>query len=303
MMARSARYDKHLGVNFSQLKHIHDSPLHLVRRRAHERAGGAEYAGRGVFRAVHTLALEGRERFDAEYMVFDGRRDRRTGAYQAALLEAEDTGKAILTPKELAEVEESAAAVERCSPVAELLSPDPRKRIAFEFPVYWTEPVVLDDETVVHVDCKGLLDAVVIALEPIETPYWQMAALEARVVDLKNVPTTEGRQLMRHVDKAHYHVQGAHYRTGLMDNIPWLKAVHGNLIALGPSPVRSCASVLMHEERTLFSGEVRRQKWLRRYIECTKTDTWPDRYSAEVELDLPHYAREDVDDDFSDFEL
>lgn len=302
-MARTAAYENHPGLNFSRLKHIHDSPRHLQRRAAHEASGKAEYAQRNVFRAVHTLALEGRTKFDLEYMVYEGRRDKRTAAYQKALMESEETGRAILSPSEVIEVEESAAAIEQCQPVAELLSPGPNKRIAFEFDVYWEETVELDDGTTVTLPCKGLLDAVVIALKPIATPWWSMAALEARVVDLKNVPTTDGRLLMRHVDKAHYHVQSAHYRAGLMDNIPWLQSVHGNLVALGPKPVRSCASVLMHEERTLFSGEARRQQWLRRYVECSRTDTWPDRYETEVELDLPHYAREDVDDDFSDFEL
>lgn len=302
-MARTAFYEEHEGLNFSLLKHIHDSPRHLVRRAAHERSGNAEYAGRNVFRAIHTLALEGREKYEDEYMVFEGRRDKRTGAYQRALLEAEETGKAILTVKEADEVEQSAAAVAENKALSELLRPTPDKRVSFEYDVFWTESVEMPDGSIVEVPCKGLLDALVIALKPIDTPWFSMDALEARIVDLKNVPTTNGQQLMRHVEKSHYHVQSAHYRAGVMDNIPWLKSVHGNLIALGPKPVRSCALVLMHEERTLFSGESRRQEWLQRYIACSKADTWPDRYETEVELDLPHYARTDIDDDFSDFEL
>ena len=302
-MSRPPQYDQNSGLNFSRLKHIHDSPRHLVRRAAHERSGAAEYAGRGVFRAIHTLALEGQERFDDEYMVFDGRRDKRTGPYQEALLQSKKTGRAILTPNEVEEVKRSAAAIRENQAVVALLSPSERKRIAYEYPVYWVEPVEMPDGSIVEVPCKGLLDALVIAVQPIETQWWSMGAREARIVDLKNVPTTSAQPLMRHVEKSHYHVQGAHYRAGVKDSIPWLSAVHGNLVALGPKPVRSCALVLMHEERTLYSGEVRRQEWLRRYVQCSQNELWPDRYETEVELDLPHYARADVDDDFSEFEV
>jgi hypothetical protein len=113
-----AEYRAFPAINYSTLKHARKSLLHY--RQALEAPPDPELSQKlAVFSAVHARVLEPFT-FNDQFAVYDGRRDKRTKAYQSFLLEHE--GKLILTPAELEQVDAMAEAVLDHPWVAEVLA-------------------------------------------------------------------------------------------------------------------------------------------------------------------------------------
>ena len=195
-------YRAYPAVNYSTLKHMRKSPLHY---RAHLEAGPDPALSQklAMFSAVHTLVLEPFQ-FTDEYAVYEGRRDKRTKAYQAFL--AENEGKRILSLDELEQANAIAGAVMEHDWVVDLLADE---GTATEQPIVWEDA---DAGT-----CKGKPDI--------------MHFSHARgliVADLKSFASTDGSFIARQGAKngwplqlVHYlHAAAAHYNLDLSSAVP-----------------------------------------------------------------------------------
>lgn len=266
---REAAYRAYPAINYSTLKVMRDSPKHY--RAALEAppkppGGDPKFS---MFSAVHTLVLEPFQ-FDAEYAVYDGRRDKRTKAYQAFL--ADNEGKTILTPDELEQAKAISDAVLEHPWVAELLQAPGTK----------TEQVSVWEDSDAG-PCKAKMDW---------THYSRERGLLS--VDLKSFASTEadfiGRQGARYgwpLQHAHYLHAGAAFWGVNLAEVPY-RALNVVVEAGEPHDV----IVVEWRDTTLDAAFAQHRRLLQQVAECQESGVWPGRHHnqwAPVPVDAPDY--------------
>ena len=257
-------YRAYPAVNYSTLKHMRKSPLHY---RAHLEAGPDPALSQklAMFSAVHTLVLEPFQ-FTDEYAVYEGRRDKRTKAYQAFL--AENEGKRILSLDELEQANAIAGAVMEHDWVVDLLADE---GTATEQPIVWEDA---DAGT-----CKGKPDI--------------MHFSHARgliVADLKSFASTDGGFIARQGAKngwplqlVHYlHAAAAHYNLDL-SAVPFRVV---NIVVEASSP--HDVTVAEWGAATIDAAFAQHRSLLMRLGEHQGTGQWPGRESF-ITIEAPDY--------------
>jgi hypothetical protein len=241
------------AINYSNLKHMRKSPLHY--RHAVDAGPDPSLAQKlAMFRAVHTLVLEPFQ-FTEEYVVYDGRRDKRTKAYQQFL--SEHMGKTVLNVAEHEQALAIAEAVTDHSWVSELLCDDNTET---EVPMVW------DD--LIAGPCKGKADIL----------HWSQEK-GLIVADLKTFNTTDGKQIARIGSQNGWPLQFAHYLHGAahhfgvsLDKVPY-RAI--SIVVEGDDP--HDVTVAEWDECSIDAAMVEHRRLLDRVAECTEKQTWPGR--------------------------
>ena len=252
------------ALNWSTLKHMHESPMRCRHRQQHPRPDTDSLI---VGRALHCRVLEP-ESFGARYAVCDVRRDARTKVYQEWL--AAHSGMDALTVAEADMVEAMARAVEE-HPVAAGLVKGGR----FEATIRWD---------IEGLPCKARLDYLVSA--------------GAGVVDLKSVETSRfaPRRFASEAAGRLYHGQLAWYYDGAVAAgvlpvtacFPWLVAVEK--APRGESRYWHDVAVYQLTTEDYDAGRALWRDLFARYRECVASGWWPGVAPAPLELKLPAWA-------------
>ena len=249
------------GWNWGLISEMEKSPAHVHWKRHHRDEGNT--ASRDVLRAIHCLVLEGREKFEAEFSVFEG--GIRRGKAWAAHVEA-NPGKTHLKANERDEVVTTAFAIHE-HPACKPLFADGIGEVS----ITWT-----DEAT--GLPCKGRIDW----LSPLG------------IVDLKTVGTTDERDVARRVAAMRWHGQLAHYCEGLRANgFPELPAFIVAAEGKGPQDVAVFELDRGVPDGALLIGARLRRRLLDRLAECVTSGRWPGRHTDVQPMCLPMWALDD----------
>ncbi len=274
-MTTYEEYARMRGVRASRLKLMDKSPLHYLREPDNETAE------RGKLRAIHALVLQP-EVFAAEFVVYDGKRDKRTKVYQA-FMEA-NPGKTILSQSEYAAACDVRDAI-MAHPVAGALisSPGPTEET-----VLWQRNDGLD--------CKARLDKLATGKGP-WTPVHEWPS--PVIVDLKTYGTTDPRQIARRVVQLGAHIQAAHYIEGVAvtRQIPEESIRYLLIVAEDKAPF-DVAVVELTADDALRIGREKREELLAKVLECERSGKWPGRCPEIVPLELPVWTDQVLDSEF-----
>lgn len=251
-------------------------------------------------RLTHAAILEGDDAIK-RFSVYDGRRDKRDKAYLAALGEAVLLGGGI--PLKPTEVE---AAISTATAVRATIAPELQKwrtgqngdlgTVSAEVTLQWSELVAMSDDLGVRpvgyvstvpkraVDCKGIIDGLIIDGDGYAT-----------IIDCKEVPTLKRSPLAAHIARSGYHVQAAHYMAGLRAKMPRLRGVRFVWICyLGKSPHEP--TVVWLSDESLDAAREHRTALLRRAINLQDRGEPQPRWPHGLEIDLPHWALDSIDE-------
>lgn len=265
------------GAHFSALKAMAISPLHYHREATRDEH--ADTPALRLGRLVHSLVLT--PELD-DFVTFTGKA-RRGDAWKDCVAEAK--GRAIVSAEEREIAERMRDAV-YANPVARGLLREGHS----EATVTWDEPLLGDAirSGVPHYDrilglwCKARID------------HWGPAGL----VELKTSRHAGQRAWFREAAQRHYHVQLAHYVSGLQEaegidvGAVWWIVVE----SVPPHDV----AVYRVKREHIDAGDRVRLGWLRRVAECEASGRWPGAGGDEpIDYVLPDWAAgdglEDVD--------
>ena len=252
------------AINYSNLKHMRKSPLHY-RHKVDAGEDVALSAKLAWFRAVHTLVLEPFA-FQDEYVVYLGKRDRRTKMYKAFL--AEHPGRSVLSLDEHDRAMTIASSVNEHPWVAEMLAHEGTE----------TEVVMVWDDASAG-PCKGKADLL---------HYSEEHGLI--VADLKTFSTTDGRQIARTGAQYGWHIQFAHYLHG---------AAHHFGLSLADVPYK-CLSIVVEadaphdvtvcewDEVSIDHALAQHRGLLDHVAVCERSQRWPGRAALQT-ISIPDY--------------
>ena len=259
------------GVNFSTLKLMHPSkgsPKHY--RWALDHPHDGDTASRGMLRGTHCMCLTP-ELFDRDFVLYEGRRDKRMAAYKDFL--SDNEGKTIVNAKEFATLTATSNAV-RTDPVARTILTHPGAM--FETPLWWT-----DKRT--GLPCKGRADIIVVFRDA------GGAIVRVLVADLKTVQSTDARQMLRDIGKMLYHVQLHHYGAGVCAMLGVDESMLDYAIVAVEGSDEHDVAVHYLSPDLMYSAGILRRRMLKRVAECTEAGEWPGRYPTAHMLDAPEY--------------
>lgn len=243
-------YDDLPGLRWSSLKRILDSPLAYKLQRPIKSA--ALHAGT----LAHMATLQP-EILDTHTIVYDGRRDERTKAYQEVMAEAD--GRLIVRTDELDHARRMAEAV-WCHPVS---GPLMQQATGREVVRQWTERGRL---------MKAQIDILGGGL----------------LLDLKTARTIEARPFGGAAWRYGYHGQLAHYASGLDgDPARGIIAVESDTYDV---------AVFWINPAEYYLGHDMRQRALDMLDACEASGEWPGRYTEAQMLPVPQYAYPDTDE-------
>ena len=274
-----AQYRTSEGVNFTTAKIMHPSkgsPRHY--RHALDNPDDGDTASRGMLRGTHCMCLTP-DLFDRDFVVYEGRRDKRMAVYKDFL--AEHEGKTIINPKEHETLTATATAV-RNDPVARTILTHPGAM--FETPMWWVDPRT-------GMNCKGRADIIVVFRDD------SGAIVRVLVADLKTVQSTDARQMLRDIGKMLYHVQLDHYGDGVCALLGVDQSMIDYAIVAAEGTAPHDVAVHYIDPELMHTGSILRGRMLKRIAECTETGVWPGRYPAAHMLEAPEYMLETPTDD------
>lgn len=265
------------GWNWSKIKILRNqSPAHIQHA---IRTEDDDTASRVWLRAVHCLVLE-RHNFDAQFTVYEGRRDKRTKAYQAFLdeagnrsvLNANEHASALAAARHIVAHPEIAAHLEYGKPEATLT---------------W-----IDRDT--GLPCKCRIDW--LAFDSSAKPY--------AIDDLKTLGTAHPREVGRMTAKNGYHGQLAHYAEGARAN--GLGELAVNLWSAEGKGAQDVGVFDMGAGITgsaLHAGDRLRRRLMQQLAWCVERDEWPGAAAFSewpesprvVDMQMPQWAYDDID--------
>lgn len=245
------QYDAVDALNWSRLKELRKSPLHFSHACKVERRDTPSLK---LGRAIHAAVFEP-DRFDCEYLVFDG--DRRTKAYKAFVAEHGD--KTILSADEYVAATGTRDAVQAHPVSAKYLA----EKAEAEKALVWT-----DSDT--KIKCKARLD-------------WVGPNV---LVELKSARDISQHAFSSAMAQYGYHAQMAFQRHGLRElglptPIPIIIAVESH----PPFDV----GVFAIQDDTLWAGEILVRSLLRRHRNMDH-DKPTGRYPGLTDLAIPSWA-------------
>ena len=254
------------AVNQSLLNQFRKTPKHAEH---YMKTGGKSTKAMEFGWLVHLATFEP-ERFGSE-IVTAPKLDKRTkkGKESWASFQEDHGDKTIVDAESFDKCSAISGAVHGHESAHELLTGDGRN----ELTVVW-------DDSEHGVLCKGRLDRATSA------NGWPV------VVDLKTARDASPWGFQRSFHSYGYHVQGAHYLTGIEALYP---TQPGNpyrryiIIAVESEPPHAVA-VYDVDDEALEQGAKDREKYIRQYKTCMATNRWPDWGPGALSLDLPPYA-------------
>lgn len=262
------------AVNWSTLKHLGKSGEHYLH--ALKAGGGGDTDARQRGRVTHLAVFEP-ERFSKDVVVFS---DTRRGPKWTAF-EKQHEGKEIVTPR-MFEHAKSIADRARNHPMAARYLAGGKS----EHTVTWLyQSPRIESLPYWEIECKGRLDFI---------------ADVGAIVDLKSTrdgsPTGFGREAARY----EYHAQLAFYRDGY-------EAMTGVRLPVIIVAVEAAAPFVVQvyrlEEELLDLGRERYELLLAQLRICRDANKWPGYAEAEMQLELPRWARPLDDDEELDGDL
>ncbi len=241
------------AINMSTLKAMAVSPLQYRHVADTERPDTSSMM---LGRATHSHILEPTQ-FYNEYTVWNGKGTRASKAYKE--FAAENEGKEILTPAEMAKIAAMGQAV-RSHPIASLMLQNGTPEVSIQ----WTDPDT-------GLRCKG-------------RPDW---VSKDAVVDLKTTADLSPHMFERQAFNLSYHMAAAFYSDGL-------NLVHGLSLPFYIAAVQSTAphDVIVYKvpEKVLTAGRVAYRGLLVRVSECEAAGRWPGMADEVQQLTLPAWA-------------
>ncbi len=258
-------YEKIDAINWSTLKHMRDSPAHyLAALDADRKASKAMNLGS----ATHAAILEP-ERVPTMLALWDG--GRKAGkAWEA--FEAANADRLIVKPDEFSSVCAMAEAVHAHPEASRLLALPGRS----ETPITWLDPAT-------GLRCKGLLDR----------------HTDGILIDLKTTRSTDPRFFASQAARLGYHLQLAHYATGLEVLTGSRPAVY--MIAVENAAPFDVAVYLLTDD-VIIPAQETVGELLVKVAECRASGHWPGRNAGIVPLDLPQWALGEPEITFPDEE-
>ena len=262
------------GVHFTALTQMAKSPLHYRRAVDNERKDTAALL---MGRLTHALILTPEV---ADLAVWRGGA-RRGKEWKAFLSEATAAGKIVATAAEVETSERMRDAV-HANPVARELLREGGSEVTVTWAERFTHVPPAGPAHDVAVPCRARLD------------HWGPAGL----VELKTTRHAGQRAWFREAAARYYHVQLAHYVTGLQE------AADVNVGAVWWIVVESVppydVAVYRVKREHIEAGDRVRMQWLRRVAECEASGRWPGAGGDEpIDYVLPDWAAgeglEDVD--------
>lgn len=246
--------------NWSNGKWILESPLHYRYQLAHPKPSTPSQV---AFQAVHTAVLEP-DQFARRYALCDVRRDKRTAPYQEWLATHPDA--AALNAEEWAACTGAADAIRAHPKAGPLVAPG--EGVEFECSIVWT-----DEATGFR--CKARLDIL------------RHLPDRVRVVDLKDVGSTDERHLRLLAEKLLWYGQLAHYCAGAEWRYPGLP-VEAYLLCVESKPPHDVAVLHLNEDGAFAKGREMRASAFARLAECLESGKWPGRH--EDVIPAPFYG-------------
>ena len=244
-------------LNWSLLKHMMKSPLHLDHaRKAPYRDTPAMALGRGG----HTATLEP-DKFALEFAVWEG--ERRAGKDWEAF-RAANSNRTILKVDEY----------QRCLGIRDAVRSHPAAGPAIshgqaEVSIRWKDPVY-------GVACKARLDFI-----------------GGTILDLKTTADIDPRRFAALAHRYGYVHQLAWYRWGV-ECATGVTDYPCQIVAVESDEPHDVALYTLNE-LDLGAALEEVQELLTRYVACTELGSWPGRYLGETELSMPAYAWKDDD--------
>jgi hypothetical protein len=292
----NALYHGGPGISKSGLDLIRRSPAHYKFMRAHPKPPtAAMFFGS----ALHTLVLEGEEKFLSEYERFDMTRQSKEGkaTYQAII----DSGKTPISARAGDDPIWDASdydtlfrmrdAVMQHADASLLLS----NGVA-EVAGYWVDTEKTIDELDQEKPIKGAHGLFNMS----EDPTFKLCKMKmdwynfdhSLPIDLKSTTDASYTAFARSVVEYYYHVQDAYYRQGLR-YIGW-PAQDFVFIAVEKEPPYGVAGYVISQEGKQL-GRSQFRKDLALYLACKEADVWPsyqDHLNGRTlrDLDIPKYA-------------
>ena len=258
-------YEDIPGVNISTLKELWQrSPKHYRHRLSTPREDSPAML---VGRAFHCLTLEPSE-YANRYAIMPPGLDRRTKAGREWVASLGD--REVLTASQAEQVAGMAAA----------LADDPHAGPLLSQPGLREVGLVWDDEAT-QLHCKGRLDL-----------FTESGVL----VDAKSTSDVTPRAFARSVVTFGYHLQLAFYLDGLRANGHRVEAVK---IAAVESRAPHDVVLFVVPDDILDLGRREYRSALVTLAECRERNEWPGVAWGEVELELPEWAWDSVDDNFT----
>jgi len=235
------------GINYSSFKHLRASPLHYQHKLAEPRKDMPAWM---MGRLIHTLTFEPFT-FGDRYLVWEGRKDKRTKAYQAVLEEAGN--REVITPAEHEQGLACARAISEHPTVSGWLSDS---TVMTERPLFWEDALC------------GTMKA---------KPDLAIVRGDHHVlVDLKTFTTTDPHTITRTAFQAGWHLQAAHYLAGLAGVFGAPRTVEAYLLIAEQSAPHD-VTLFKWDELSLEVAELERSRLLKLYQTCTNENLWPGR--------------------------
>lgn len=249
-------YRSHLAINWSLLKSLRVSPKQFQHDfySRNKKTSTAMVIGT----AIHTLVLEGEREFNERFAVYDGKRDKRTKAYQGFL--ETSGGRSVLSLSEYERICGAAEAVRAHPAFRKHIEPTE----VIEQAVFW-----VDDET--GIECKGRCDVAT-----------------TRLVELKTTGDIDVRRFAANAARLGYHGQVAFYEDGLRTTgYPVSEAPI--MIVVQQDPPFDVITYMVPNE-VVDMGRRLYRNLLFQLRECRESGRWPGIAEDEISLNLPAWA-------------
>jgi hypothetical protein len=252
-----AEYDAINGLNWSLLKHMRVSPLHLANAR---KAGVIDTPPMARGRGGHTAVFEP-DRFALDFAVWTG--DRRAGKEWEAF-KAAHAGRTILKEDEY----------QACLAMRDAVRAHPAAGAAIahgqaEVTVTWEDPVS-------GTKCKSRQD-------------W----IGGTILDLKTTADIDRRRFAASAFRYGYVHQLAWYRWGV-ECATGVTSYPCQIIAVESEAPHDVALYTL-DELDLGAALEEVKELLARYVECERAGSWPGRFGSETTLPMPPWAWNDED--------
>ena len=249
-------YRSHPGVNFSTLKLMQKSPMHYFWALDNP---GEDTPALKMGRAVHVAVLQ-QPMFDRTYAVMPEGIDRRTKEGKAAWAEfAESVGD-----RETLTVEEFDECMRIRSSIRWSTKWDFREWMT-ETPLFWNDPRT-------GIECKCRVDA----MREEEDKFL--------IVDLKTTTDADLKSFTRSALSYGYHMQAAHYITGVMENgLNHGKPVEWIFLAVEKKPPYA-VNVIKAMPDFVNEGRLALDELMDELEVCRRLDQWPGYGTCEMSL-------------------
>ena len=252
------------AVNWSKLKYMGESPAHYI---AAQQSPDKSTAAKAMGSLYHCLTLEPHTYADRYAIAPEVDRRTKAGKEEYTAFLDRIGGRTAVKADDVAHAKAMADATRAHPELAPLIDGS-----ICEVPLWWFE--VVDG---VPVLCKGLID-------------WYHIPT-GTLVDPKSAISNTHHRFSGVAAKLGYFGQAAHYKAGAgACGMPVDRVLFPAVEKVPPYDV---VPYEMTAGGGLYVGEEMRMRYLRQFVECTRSGVWPGRSSVAVPLRVPEYIDPD----------